>query len=91
MTADKVREVIAVYRRKFEEMGVPKRKAPHDSFPATDAEYLAHCHAMLDEMEEFLDQGRIEKVFRWLGFNQGCLWRCGIYTIEEMKEHNRPR
>jgi len=27
---------------------------------------------------------------RWLGFMQGALWVKGIYTIDELKAHNRP-
>ena len=90
MTADKVRETLAIYRKKFEEMGIPKSQSPHSSFPTSDKDFLAHCHGMLDEMEVFIQEGRMDKVFRWLGFIQGCLWRIGVYTIEEMKNHNRP-
>jgi len=90
MTADKIREVIAIYRKKFEEMGIPKRRFPHGSLPKSDNDFLAHCHGILDEMEKFIQENRMEKVFRWLGFIQGCLWRAGIYTVEELKNHNRP-
>ena len=90
MTADKVRETLAIYRKKFEEMGIPKSQSPHSSFPTSDKDFLAHCHGMLEEMEVFIQEGRMDKVFRWLGFIQGCLWRIGVYTIEEMKNHNRP-
>jgi hypothetical protein len=51
---------------------------------------LAHCHRMLDEMVEFTKADRMEKVFRWLGFVQGCFFSGGIYTIAEEKDHNRP-
>ena len=90
MNADKVREVLALYQRKFEELGVPKQQFPHNELPKTDGDFLAHCHGMLDEIEVFIQEERMEKVFRWLGFIQGCLWRIGVYTVEEMKNHNRP-
>jgi hypothetical protein len=44
---------------------------------------------MLDRMEEFLKEDRLEKVNRWLGFIQGVLWAQSIYTIENLKEDNR--
>jgi hypothetical protein len=72
MTANKVREVIALYRKKLEEMEIPKNKSSHSSFPVSDKDFLAHCRGMLDEMEVFVHEGRMEKVFRWLGFIQGC-------------------
>lgn len=30
------------------------------------------------------------KLMRWLGFLQGALWVKGIYTIDEMRAHNKP-
>lgn len=30
-----------------------------------------------------------EKIMRWLGFMQGVLWCNGVYTIEQMQEHNK--
>ena len=55
----------------------------------SQAETLGHCHGMLDEIEEFILAGRIEKTFIWLGFIQGCLWALGIYTLAELRKHNR--
>lgn len=90
MTKEKVRQALATYQAKFRELGIPEGKTDHTRIPCVDVEFLIHCHGMLDEMEEFIRQDRMDKVFRWLGFIQGCLWRCGLYTIEEMKNHNRP-
>lgn len=87
MTGEKVLEVIQVYRNEFEKRGIPKQKC---LAPSSNAECLAHLHAMLDQMEEFVKEDRMEKVFRWLGFIQGALWRMGIYSLEELKNHNRP-
>ena len=89
MNADKVRQVLTIYRKKFKDLGIPSRPFPHAEFPTTDNDILAHCHGMLDEMETFIQEENMGKVFRWLGFIQGCLWKVGIYTIEEMKDHNR--
>ena len=68
MTADKVRKVLAIYSKKFEEMSIPKKESSHSLFPNTDNDFLAHCHGMLDEMEVFIQEDRMDKVFRWLGF-----------------------
>ena len=90
MTGEKVREALALYRKKFAELGIPKKSFPHNALPKSDSDFLAHCHKMLDEMEVFIDEARMDKVFRWLGFVQGCLWRAGVYTVEELKNHNCP-
>jgi hypothetical protein len=59
----------------------------HDSYlPET----YKHVGYMLWQIPQFIKEGRKEKANRWLGFVQGVLWTKGFYTIEEMKEHNRP-
>jgi len=90
VTKNKVRKVLSTYRRRFEKLGIPKKEFPHDSFPKRNHDFLAHCHGMLDEMEVFIKEDRMDKVFRWLGFLQGCFWRSRIYTVDQMKNHNRP-
>ena len=90
MTADKIREVLMIYRKKFVEMGIPKKQFPHNLLPKSDSDSFAHCHRMMDEMEVFIQEGRMDKVFRWLGFIQGCFWKAGIYTVEELSNHSRP-
>lgn len=92
MTADKVRKVIEEYYRKLESMGITESKDyPHDDYMK---DYFAmpalyHCRSMLDKMEEFIKAGRMDKVMRWLGFIQGVLWVNRVYTLEELKNHNK--
>jgi len=74
MTREKVKQVIARYRGKFEKLGVVKANYPHEKILDSPGHALEHCHGMLEEMEEFLEQGRMDKVYRWLGFIQGVLW-----------------
>jgi len=88
MTGEKVLEVIAFYRSEFEARRVGPEKHPYDSLPADDAAALRHCHQMLDRMEEFVREGHMDKAFRWLGFLQGVLWRCGVFTLDELRHHN---
>ena len=91
MTSDKIKEVIGLYQKTLERLKVPKTRAPLETIAPEDTMgRLAHCHQMLDKMQEFLDQGRVDKAFRWLGFVQGVLWSNYIFTIEEMANHNRP-
>jgi hypothetical protein len=59
-------------------------------YPETEYAYWRHILWMLDQIPGFLEEGRKEKSNRWLGFIQGALWAQDIYTIEEMKDHNRP-
>lgn len=88
MTTEKVLEVVAYYRRCLEQFDIAKEKFEYYGSPNSE-EIAKHCHAMLDDIEQFVREGRTEKAHRHLGFVQGCLWAIGVYTIEELKNHNR--
>ena len=95
MDGRKVLEVVALYQAYFKKRHIPKMDFPHNSSPANYGSQakdlaLAHCHGMLDKIEVFVTQRRLEKAFRWLGFIQGILWVSGCYTLEELKDCNRP-
>ena len=90
MSKDKVLQVIGIYRDRFVDMGIGLADHSHSDKLHSPESGLKHCHGMLDKIEEFVRQDRMEKVFRWLGFIQGFLWGQGIYTLDELKEHNRP-
>jgi len=87
----KILEVINTYREAFESMGIRPERHPDWLKPGSSKEAaLAHCYYMINQMENFVEEKRIEKVFRWLGFVQGILWMTEQYTIDELKNHNRP-
>lgn len=91
MDRKKILEVIATYRKHLVEgHGASKIDYPHGEKVYYKDQILGHCLGMLDQMEGFVEQGRVDKTFRWLGFIQGCLWSQTCYTLEELKEHNRP-
>lgn len=90
MDAAKCLEALKVYRGLFESRGIDKIDYPHKEILNGVQHGLEHCHGMLDKMREFIQEGRMEKFFRWLGFVQGVLWASGIYPLEDLKNHNRP-
>jgi hypothetical protein len=49
------------------------------------------CHIafMLDQIEVFVEVGKIEKAMRWLGWVQGVLFCLGSISLNEGKEMNR--
>lgn len=51
---------------------------------------LCHVKWMLAEMSNWGPTNHWDKLNRWLGFVQGAFWCEDVYSIEEMKEHNRP-
>lgn len=53
--------------------------------------YATLCHAlwMCGQTREFLRQGRLAKAYRWIGTIQGILLMNGVFSIVDLKEHNR--
>lgn len=41
--------------------------------------------------DRFPDDGSEKKAMRWLGWAQGVLQACGVFTLEALKEHSRTR
>ncbi|MFH1749938.1 MAG: hypothetical protein ABH837_03550 [bacterium] len=92
MDAPKILEVVARYRRHFEEKGISPVRIPDNCSPeVTSEEQLAHAYWMLDEIEKFARERepRLGKAFRWLGFVQGVLFVTGEFTIIDLRSHNR--
>lgn len=50
---------------------------------------LVHLKWMLLNIPLIMDEGKIDKANRWLGFVQGVLWSRRILNINEMKDDNR--
>lgn len=93
MTGKKIKEVIDIYRERFKTIGlIEPMEMDHDTLYDTSYYFkpLQHAHSMLNKIDAFVDDGRIDKAFRWLGFLQGVLWCKGWYTLNELKNHNRP-
>lgn len=94
MTPEKVLEVLDVYEAAFKRSDIGKIQVKFDTrlkgAVQTTLFALMHSHGMIDEMRQFVADGRMDKVFRWLGFIQGVLWTNGWYTLAELMDHNRP-
>lgn len=89
MKPEKIRKVLDIYRRKFENLNINKADYPHGEQLVSSKRGLEHCHGMLEKVEGFIRENRMDKVFRWLGFIQGVLWDQGLYTLSELMNHNR--
>lgn len=95
MTEEKIRQVINIYRREFARQNIVAKDYDHnkeipselDCYGGTNA--LKHCAGMLDKMDGFIAEGRMDKVYRWLGFVQGVLWARGWFTLDTLKNHNK--
>ncbi len=83
MNTEQLTEVLKLYETKLTGVGI---KAINR---VDGVGFLDHVCFMTIEAQEFVNNGRIGKANRWLGFIQGVLWAKGIYTVDKMKDHNR--
>lgn len=96
MTGEKVKQVLAFYRihlvLKLTPMNGPVEavRASSDSLHLTPLDRVKHLHWMIDEAEKLVDENRIEKAMRWLGFIQGVLWSMSFFSVDQLKVHNMP-
>jgi hypothetical protein len=92
MTIDKCRGVLDRYEQTLKhELGVYGKSVAVQHM----ADMIPKMRVMLEEIEAnggaaAVDLPKREKFMRWLGFMQGAFWSRGIYTIEQLKYHNRP-
>lgn len=94
MNSEKLIEVFRGYRCKLSEDAIQAcqigdYRAEASAFGAKET--LGHISWMCEEAISLVNQGRLEKAFRWLGFIQGVLWMSGINSIDDLKEHSRSK
>ncbi len=83
--------LITQYRKHLEKLNAEPVKAHYDFYLPTKKIALDHLYSMLPEMGKFIRENQREKFSRWLGFIQGVLWLLGEFTLNELRNHNRPR
>ena len=49
---------------------------------------LNHVLYMCDAIEGFIDEDRLDKAHRWIGFAQGVMWTFSVATINESRQMN---
>jgi hypothetical protein len=74
MTSERIIEVIELYRQKLETLDQSN-------------EQIAYLSNMLTRFPSVAKHQ--DKAMRWLCFMQGVFWSNGIYSIEELKKHNK--
>jgi len=89
MTGDQIVAATDRYDRELEKEEIPVAEHPHDIVCMMRRAALAHLRTMFPKMVQFVSEDKIEKAMRWLGFVQGVLWVCGVYTLDQLKADNR--
>lgn len=90
MSIHKIEELVALYRRKFQDENIPIAKAESRKTIGGMMRYerLSHAHYLLDEIGK--NSTNPSKVDRDLGTIQTIMSLEYWYTLAEVEEHNRP-
>ena len=83
MTIKQVKQTCTIYISHLASQGYNSKKN------GTKQEHILWMLEQIMRWETEVGLFNKEKMFRWLGFIQGYLWSANIFTIEEMKDHNR--
>ena len=90
MRPDTLFKALATYVSRFNTLGILPESYAGGALTPLPADAMRHAHWMCVELARMaLDPANRDKVNRWLGFAQGVLWVTGLYSIDEMREHNR--
>src|SRR5574340_189970 len=58
-------------------------------FDTPKFDMLNHALWMCGQCRDFLRAGRLAKAYRWIGTIPGILLMTGVFSIMELKDHNR--
>lgn len=95
-TTEHAQRMLDFYAKTLKALGYPAKAYPDIyehigesrlSTPKFDA--LSHALWMCGQTRDFLRAGRLAKAYRWIGTIQGILLMNGVFSIMELKEHNR--
>jgi hypothetical protein len=89
MDATRILSVVSDYQNKLLTRAVQPVQYPMQKAVSDPKHTLAHAAWMLGNIRLQVVQGKLDKAQRWLGFVQALLWVHGVYTIAELKTHNR--
>jgi hypothetical protein len=94
MTPQQVLDALDLYEDRLKRYGAKTVRAntKSKSHPLDAQVQANHLLWMCGETRKGLEGGEeanVEKAMRWLGFIQGGLWAGGIYSIDDLKNHNR--
>lgn len=91
MTDEKCLLLMEQYREILIGLGAKEAEVDYDvSYVNNREATLNHCLSMILKMESFIEKGRRDKFFRWLGFMQGAFFSFGLFSLNELRDHNRP-
>jgi hypothetical protein len=91
MTAQQICKLADFYLAALVRAGAQPRKRDENLYGGTGAAYNDHLAWACTYIKKLATEHGVEGIVvaqQWLGFVQGALWAWGIFTPEEMREHD---
>lgn len=95
MNVDEFGKLLDIYQDRLTEANEGKWE-PEDKVPRSFSDRSVakktrtlHLQGMIQKMHGLLSEKEEGKFYRWLGFMQGALWMTGVYSLDELRAHNR--
>jgi len=95
-TPEHAQRMLDLYTKTLTKLGYRAQPYPNleehiggSVFQSPKFETLGHAMWMCERTQEFVRQRRFAKAYRWIGTIQGILFMNGIYSLAELKDHNR--
>lgn len=93
MSPEKLRNVMGLYARHLADRCYPAARLREEDYGRREVPRelaLCHCHWMCRQVLDGVVPPGGNKAHRWLGYVQGTLHACGVFTLDELKGHSRP-
>lgn len=98
MTPEKTKKVLAYYLEVLDRAGVTPRQLGSDSYDqlfeqlplVTQCVAVHHAAWMCQVATQFVEEGRMEKAMRWLGWINCTMWMNNLLTLNQVKEACAP-
>lgn len=87
MTTQQIITLVGMYEQTLKL--IKSERAEYSLHNPSHAQALGHAVHMCSQIKGLVAEKKIDKAHRWLGFLQGILWTQGIFSIDEMRAHNR--
>lgn len=89
MTREQQVALLHRYAEKFKNWSRERCPADYDNVPGM-GRAVKHANWMIHELLAKIERNEVREgqVDRWIGFIQGVFWSNGLFSIDNMREHN---
>jgi hypothetical protein len=96
ISAEHLLALVSAYEKTLDHLGYSPIAYPDTServgrsvLSGAKFDCLNHAYWMCEQVRRFVGSSRMPKALRWLGTLQGLMLACGVFSIDEIRAHDR--